>query len=438
MADKKPQTGAASAVDPNFGLRRAHILMALSTVVFIAFSIAYNFLSPYVTPVGLHWLDGGMANPDEHDHYQFVAYLAQHGSLPPFGHGGGNEAHQPPLYYILAALLYHVSASPHAIRFLSCVLGIISLWAMFWAVKTITPNRPVFAVFVASIAAFIPMNLSLCSAVNNDSLANLIFALAIWRMAILATWRDGGHFLRDALLLGVVLGVGIWSKMSAALLFPVVVVFWMLLASMKAMARRDILKGALVSLGAGLLIAAPWLAHNYFVSGDLLGVGTFLKVLESQNNSPQKMIAIWGLKLYFENMFSWTFASYWGVFDSMLLFYLPQVYALALIMSIISIGGLFRFAKGICAHPGVRALVWSFVVLFVLDLISFVQYNVHFFQAQGRYFFPCLLPLTLAFVGGIDSLLPPRRKGMAFAFLIGLFGLFNLLALVMMQARYGS
>ncbi len=66
--------------------------------------------------------------------------------------------------------------------------------------------------------------------------------------------------------------------------------------------------------------------------------------------------------------------------------------------------------------------------------IAFLNYNVHFFQAQGRYLYPALLPLAFFFVLGWRGLLPRRIWFPAFVGLmtagltaLNLYTLFGLL-----------
>jgi hypothetical protein len=71
--------------------------------VFLVLSLLFNFR----TPVGRN---GYFHTPDEGAHIAYVRYVAEQGRLPRFeGYSGvGYEAHQPPLYYTLAAQVWRV------------------------------------------------------------------------------------------------------------------------------------------------------------------------------------------------------------------------------------------------------------------------------------------------------------------------------------------
>jgi len=412
--------------------------MFFATAIFFVFSLFYNYITPYETPAYLHVLDGGMANPDEHDHFKFVTALASTGKLPEFGERGGNEAHQPPLYYILAAGVYRLSPSPHSVRLLSTALGVGLLWALYAGASVLARDRRKGA-WTALLCMLIPMNAALCGSINNDVLANLIFAVAFWRFALASrlTKTDSLEVaLREAAIIGIVIALGIYSKMSAAMLFPAALLFWILMSAYGRLSRSIAIKAGGASIGLALLLAAPWFYHNYAISGDILGVGKFLQVLQSQNFSPQTIISKMGASWYWEKMFLWTPYSYWGFFDSMNLHFKPQVYNILFILSFTSLFGLRRVFKERMDDTGFRVVFWVLIVSVALNFLGFIQYNLHFFQAQGRYFFPSLLPFTLAFSLGLEALAPQRYKSLVMPSLAGLLTLINILALTMIRAWY--
>ena len=72
--------------------------------------------------------------------------------------------------------------------------------------------------------------------------------------------------------------------------------------------------------------------------------------------------------------------------------------------------------------------------LLALCLVSLtagvIQYNLTYIQAQGRYFFPAIVPIATFFVLGIREIVSPRYSGLAFLLLFcGMF-FFDLMALL--------
>src|SRR5262245_25182303 len=70
-------------------------VVAAILAAYLALAVAYN----RATPVGV--------SPDELGHAEYIRYLVAHHRLPVFGGPGlAYEAHQPPLYYLLAAPIW--------------------------------------------------------------------------------------------------------------------------------------------------------------------------------------------------------------------------------------------------------------------------------------------------------------------------------------------
>ncbi|MBK8540667.1 MAG: phospholipid carrier-dependent glycosyltransferase [Ardenticatenia bacterium] len=225
--------------------------------------------------LGYFWLALGYARetpawqvPDEPAHYNNVLQRAAPGPAPiieagdyPFARlealkadrfansgpdgirGIEYEDHQPPLYYELAALLleaqpepvdpvrYEGETAPAAVvaervrllRLLGMVLGACTV-LLAWAVaSTVAPGDLPLRVGVTAFAAFLPMQLVMNAAVNNDPLAIALTAAALL-VALRRVGRGpgGNDGWRGALLPGLLIGLAALTKLSA--LLPTVVV----------------------------------------------------------------------------------------------------------------------------------------------------------------------------------------------------------------------
>lgn len=176
--------------------------------------------------------------PDEANHYAFVRSLADRRALPevvPFWAdrlGGETEAHQPPLYYAIEALLvgwvddgthadWHRNpfvtwpdhparlaialhrqeeAFPyrgyvlgvHLARLVSSLLGAATVLVTYLLARRLT-GRQNTALLAAALAAFTPGFTFISATVNNDNGVTLTWALVLWR----ERWR-AGRVLRAA------------------------------------------------------------------------------------------------------------------------------------------------------------------------------------------------------------------------------------------------
>ena len=428
---------ASDAELPTFSPRAAKAVLAVLIALFLALGWMYSLRTPAAT--------ADQHNPDENAHMLYVASLAS-GHLPVFRAGEANyEAHQPPLYYALCAPVYAAArhAGPEtatrAVRGVSLLLGAALVVAAFLCVCALFPAQLLVALGTAAFIGLLPMNLALSASVSNDALTNLLMALALWRLARAA--QDAGQFAhaprllwRHALVLGLLIGIGIWTKTSTLLLLPTVACACYFLVKQGLVLARDGGRLALVSLGVGVLLGAPWLLRNQVLYGDPLAQHLFETAFGNTAQAPDLIRYVFGgsMGAYLAGVARWTFASFWGVFDSMRVFWgqdphghppspaqpLPSLYVLLVLCCLASGAGLWMLARR--KHvwtPAQSAMLRVFGVLVALAGLAHLRFVLVFFQAQGRYWYPALLPLALFFVLGLRGL---AVRPAAFPLLLGL------------------
>ena len=429
-------------------------LLAGLVLVYLLLAGAYGAITPAAT--------ADQHNPDENAHMIYVQTLAS-GHLPVFTDAQhGYENHQPPLYYALAAPVYLAAkgqgdaAATKAVRWVSVVLGALLILAAYGTVRALMPADSWLALGTATFVGLLPANVALNASVTNDSLTTLVVVAALGLLIGIARAEDDAARVRLTLWLGVTLGLGVWTKSLTLSLFATVAIAFLLLA------REDVLKGATaarlagLALGLGGLIGLPWLVRNTLLYGDPLAQHLLLVTLNNgENNVPiDVMIALFGgFGGYCAKVAQWAFTSFWGGFDSMRLFWdqdprrphpnflrgLTPTYQVLLLLSLAPIFGLIRRRRQ-WAGPAVERMGLLFLAAQIIFTgIAFLNYNLHFFQAQGRYLFPALLPLAFFFVLGWRGLLPKPSWFPAWVCLltVGLLALnlYTLFALLM--PRFG-
>jgi len=409
--------------------------VALS-LVFLLLSAAYNALTPAVTPAPLHVFDGGAPNPDEIAHRLYVQSLAS-GSLPVFSNTSPDyEAHQPPAYYAIAAIFDKISNNIHVVRLASTLLGVVLIWAVFVTVRDQFPDRDDIVVGSTTLVTLLPMNITLSSSVSNDTASNIVFVLFLLVLGRLLRGKLDGA--QCAVWLALVFGLGIWTKSSTLVLIPTAIVALGLAAWKKALPLKSALTAGVGGVLGGALIGAPWLLRNQHLYGDPFASHVVFHVLAVRNHSPGSLISYFGLGWYVERFFVWTFDSYWGVFDSMNL-YLPEgvyfVLGLATVVTIVT--GIVSLAMDRSTSAS-RSLYFLWSLLTLAVFIAYIQYNIHFFQLQGRYLYPALLPLSVASASGISALVPKKYWGWAGFALAGGLIVLNLLCLTIISGRYAT
>jgi hypothetical protein len=450
-------------------------------------AIACNLATPFGN-------NGYPNTPDEGAHFQYVAYVAREWRLPKFeGYAGvGYEAHQPPLYYFLAAAVYALTGGEgKAVRLLStaCSAGVV--WLVWLTLRRLAPERPLLALTGMGFAAFLPMHIAIGSAVGNDALTNLLFAAVLY--ALLVNLRDvgahsraptqternvgahssptqaernvgahgvptqrerdvGAHsraplhsrllpsLLTDGLRLltiPVLVGLAMLTKATGILLMPLMLLGFLLLGWQRFKSLVPGLGLGFIALLLTLHISGWWLVRNYILYGDPLLQRTFLEVFagtaKAQDFINQGMS--WGQ--YARLVADWTFRSFWfayGVPETArtgLPNFLPDSVYLGL--GVLTLGAVVGFVLRLREPLPLWARVWLLLagLCLVLTLVSFVLFVRVFFQTQGRYFYPALLPISVFWALGWERLVPERYRPTA---LLGITGV--LLALAFGCLRY--
>ena len=318
-----------------------------------------------------------------------------------------------------------------AVRWVSILLGALLLLAAFVCVRVIFPGEPWLALGTAVAVGLLPSNVALSASVTNDSLTNLVMAVGLVFLAKLVMATEASERNRWALWLGVTLGVGIWTKTSTLLLFPTVLLACYLLASRNLTTGMQAARAAGVACGLGALIGLPWLGRNQLLYHDPLAQHIFVSAFSSTAQADLIAQEVYGGSIfsYLGGVAQWTFASFWGGFDSMLSFWgqdpqahlhpnergaysflahsPPLPYTLLALLCLAAALGLFRaVGRRAAMTPAQNILLAAFAVLIALTGFVFLRFILTFFQAQGRYWYPALLPLALFFVLGLRGLLP--------------------------------
>ena len=199
-----------------------------------------------------------LEKPDEDGHYGYILYLREHRALPPlmFQPGWASEYKQPPLYYLVAAVLTGwLSGEPeperllvtnpyadHSVpgqrndnrnvflhpphwtplflgaRVVSLVMGMGVVLLTYRLARLIEPQDYSLAIAAAAIVGFQPQFLYMATAVNNDIAITLLSTATVTLLVYRFTRRLAG--LPFCFLLGSVLGLAILTKASGLLLWP--------------------------------------------------------------------------------------------------------------------------------------------------------------------------------------------------------------------------
>lgn len=356
------------------------------------------------------------ASPDEQPHGRYVGALASNWSLPVFDEAdrGNYEYHQPPLYYVtgvpfyLAARAARMTEPAEMVRLLSLVLGGLAVVLVYGAVRSAFPEKEGLALACSGFVAFLPTHSMLSSSVSNDVLVEVVVGLAL---LVTARMLAGGLNWARTAGLGVVLGVGLLTKTTCVVLFPVALIAYVLVWR-RGKSTAKLAAGHLAAaVGISLALGGWWLARNQILYGDVLAMAQFQHVFQDTPTPDFWLSRGWSWATYFGLVGVWTFGSFWGVFGHMNVFMPVWTYcALGAVSAAVAIGSV-RGVLGVRAKSSVaRDVLLVYGVLVLLVLLVFVKFNVMFFQAQGRYLYPALIPISVLWALGMERLLPGSKR----------------------------
>ena len=295
-----------------------------------------------------------------------------------------------------------------ALRLLNLVLGAVTILFAYKAALLAFWSGRQLPIVTACLIAFLPQFTFITTTVSNDSLCIALSAIALFLLAKLRFAKDRS-LRRDCVVLGVVLGLALLSKLTAMSLLPLALLaVWQVKASVGQRWRY------LLWVGAGWLpVTIGWFARNAMVYGDWLGRYFIVNPSAFSTEIDSKSL----FSPYFGEFF-WRTAgeSLVGKFGFMHIDMPTWFYRLWLAAALIGALGIlaaairWRRESARAADPidaGVGSVMVSAVTLAVAALIYF---NLTISQSQGRLMTHVLPAFAIVLVGGwIESTSHARR-----------------------------
>lgn len=398
--------------------------LATILIVYLLLGSAYAALTPT-------W-----QAPDEPAHYNYVKFITEERALPVLQPGDWNAAEleelkatgfppgrsvagiryefwQPPLYYLLLVPVYALTTGlPLAtqvilLRLASLLLSLGTLLLTYAIVRTTLPGRPGLALAATGLTATIPMHLAMNAAINNDTLANLLLA-ALTLLAL--RWLDGTISPRRLTIsVALLFGLGLITKATVylgAVLLLAAGLGRSFCSRPRSQSLISNLHVPLTGLALSLLIGGWFFVRNALVYGnlDILGRLRHDAVVTGQPRTVPGLDAAY-------HLITVSFQSFWGQFGWMGVLLDSRLYLALTILVDIALVGLaltaWRNRHRLLTPPGLRLGLLGLNLLLITGV--FLQYNLVFIQAQGRYLFPALPTLSLLLVIGWQAVVarPP-------------------------------
>jgi 4-amino-4-deoxy-L-arabinose transferase-like glycosyltransferase len=368
---------------------------AILLAVALCIRLVYVFWLPLGQTVQ-HRLEG---LNDEPSHLNYVHYLAEHKQFPVQHHHAREndsfirnefEYYQPPVYYMIGAgceFFFGASNTKLACRFLSFFFGVMSLLVIY-KIFSRCGFPGIIGQGAVLFAAFFPAHAYFCSVVSNDSLSWLCCLLLT--LEISADWAkipDVPVPLRQkwltSLRVGALLGIGMLIKSSLFVFYPVMAVFFLY----RWFISKDLqwLGVLAVSFLLSGILSAPWYFHNLHLYGSFFAFGI--------GNGPPQFF------LFSEHRFIrflfMTFKFFWFPMQ-----HVPASHAAANLLrieSMLLIVNIILCVLSVRSRKRFSFYALLLCLLVVLNIAAYLKFNLYWDNAEGRYFFPSLVPMLMFF-----------------------------------------
>jgi len=365
-------------------------------------------------------------SPDELQHYQFVHYLVNEGTLPvQLPDAPPSQSHQPPLYYWAGAQLVadiedegtepqrnpfwaydranevsndnklqflnidayafpyeDTAATLHRLRLFSTLLSLGTVFGMWLLGTTLWPTELHKVLLMLAIGALNPMFLYISGAANNDAMIMMWGALLI---GLAAKWIDGGFSWLLTIGMGIIWSAALLSKLTGVVLAPAWAIPLVWLAVYKRQWRASFARGILI-VAVVLLMSGWWFWRNWLVYSDLLALQIVVDVWGARPIEHQTAAYIW-----LDVKYSWR--AFWGQFGYGQMPMYSAIYSFFGFLVAVAAAGMIKWL--IVTKIGIRTkrqLLWLTLGVVLLGYMSALFYyiNKSATGANGRYLFPAL------------------------------------------------
>ncbi|HEV2471096.1 MAG TPA: glycosyltransferase family 39 protein [Chthonomonadales bacterium] len=394
----------------------------LALPALVALYLAAAIAHAAIAPTGA---TGYQNAPDEAAHVKYALTLS-HGGLPTRHMAERDrlaqsyEWHQPPLYYLLAAAL--AGLGERWMRAASIHCGVITILLTYRCARLLFPEPPLLAAVAAALPALTPAHIAITSTVNNDALTETLFTAVLLILA-LGILKGFNHSRRA--LLGVLLGAALLTKSTCLLLVPIVA-FGLWLAVLAGESGSNAGQTALQTAVFAWLICGWWFVRNGVLYHEWLPVRAFEQSFAGTAQARDLADRLGGWAAYWQVVLRNTFKSFWAVYGSPLaarqgiqLFLPAQAYFAPAAAVLCAIFGGLRKSSPDSVSTGVKNCIWLMAATLAAVLASFLLFASRYFQAQGRYLYPAMLPISLLLALGWSRAVRRKYQVTFFLFVIG-------------------
>jgi hypothetical protein len=358
----------------------------------------------------------GFIHPDERIHMEALHYFSSHWWLPDLNSDslvydafGASKVYAREVSYLILGRLglildASVGGPPwRAFRLVNVALLPLTLVVLFWVRSSLVPTPA-----LAMVLACVPQVLYLFAYANSDAFAVCVSVL-LFAQALRLARREVPWPMGECATLGVLLGLCLGAKDNFlfALAFPAVILLPRLAAGIGA--RRLLLialLAAAIPLPYKVLypLSQPEFSEATWRQAEERAQPGFKPSDPSRAGLPPPDHGAW--QVLTKDAFAWrTAQSFWGVYGHMKVFDAPGVYLSVALLALANFGLTLETAirRWASLHASRRRLFVVAPLVLAANLALSLRWSMAiFYQPQGRYLFPSLLPVAFLLVGTAD------------------------------------
>ncbi|MHB1391305.1 MAG: glycosyltransferase family protein [Thermoleophilia bacterium] len=392
--------------------------------------------------------------PDEHEHFGYIEYLSKEHSIPLYGntyfypdvfeslsrtnfHGiAGSESTvvdpqtrqlnpasmHPPLYYTLMLPVYEMSTGAsvetqlYVVRIFGGLIFLALIAVAYRLAMLVFPGAPYMQMGVPLLMIFHPQLAFISAGGMNDALLTLLFTFYLYQLVVFA---KGDFSLRRAAVIGVVIGLGMMTKSSFLVTYPIGLAVIAVLFVRRRDQRRRLLQAIGVALAVSLPIFAWYYLRNYIELGEW----------QPGNKSERYHATGWWNLLSATPFRADLISSFLGNF-SWLSMPLPDrvLYWFRRVAELASLGLMLSVALGYWRRG--RRLLEPWLMLLFAGIFSFFVVMAAYFEltfggAQGRYLFPADFAFWSLMLVGLVGWMPASWRPRVTAAVVALAACFS-------------
>ncbi len=338
--------------------------------------------------------------PDEQAHFKYVEYLAENHSLPvqrshTFSPSNDWEYYQPPLYYLSLTPFYLLfqktfqndAVTVRLLRLFSVILWAITVFFAFKILKKLNIHNVFIRLFVIGIVSLLPTYTFLSSVINND---NLLIAIGSGILYLVVQTKTS---LKNWMLIGIFLGLGLLTKLTAVIYIILIVLLFLIGLIRRTIGWNAILRFVL-PITLAVLIWTPWAWRNWNLYGSITAEEVANDVYRWQST----IDAV-------RNTLTYIHGSFWavsGIHNNIASFY-PTIGKHIFYFAVIGLAyGLFSKRENLILLVKENAnIIIASAISILINLMLVFRFGVLYYQGQGRFLFPLLIPIALIMAVGL-------------------------------------